>query len=122
MRCGLSSLNCRPFRAPGDLCPSLLLQSPEKAELEAAGDLGHLQGVRRSRERKRDLKKILGVQHQLGRITPVIQKSLRSEPRGGSQNGHSGSPLLGGQEPGKFNSSASSRELKPSEEKAVPGG
>lgn len=30
----------------GDLYPALLLQSPEKAELEAAGDLGHLQGVR----------------------------------------------------------------------------
>lgn len=57
----------KPQSIPGDLDPSLLLlQSPEKAQLEAAGDLGHLQGVGRSRERKRDLKKILGVQHQLG--------------------------------------------------------
>lgn len=51
----------------GDRYPSfLLLQSPEKAELEAAGDLGHLQGVRRGGERKCHLKKVLGVQHQLG--------------------------------------------------------
>lgn len=54
----------------------LLLNPCEKAEFEAAGDLYHLQSVWGGCERKRHLKAVFGIKHQLWSILAIVQHSL----------------------------------------------
>lgn len=58
-----------------------MLNPCEKAKFEAAGDLYQFQGMRRGGERKRHLKEVLGVKHQLWNVLTVVQQSLKSEQK-----------------------------------------
>lgn len=59
---------------------SLVLLNPrEKAKFEAAGDLYQFQSMWRGAERKRHLKEMLGIKHELWNVLTVVQHSLKSE-------------------------------------------